>query len=215
MKLLYLRLLFLLLVIPGFKACKKTAVDTTELVRMSVYGISTNPIVLDWTIHDEIGSARITLNNNNTPYIIQHRVAESDYGPVILHISDFGSTANNMVDSGINAVGGASSGTLLTVDLNVDIRLADGSFPTGKGDFLVDAAGHYYIIDTDPNAATPNILYISDPNSSYTDGAWQLYTSNRSNITVRVERDGTTIHVHSAAGTTVEPVDLVLSGAAW
>jgi hypothetical protein len=195
--------------------CTQIATDPLSPIRIEVTGTSVNPVDIDWTVHSASGTLASRILNNGTasPVVIEQYVPLADYGEVGFAVSDSGATSNLAVLSGLTVIGFTGfTEKVLTLDTDTEVPPGSGNFVVGLGDFFEDAAGNLMFILQDPTVNRE--ILVSDVNGDFTNGAWTLYKSNRSTITVTVTRDGLSLHT-STGSTNIDPVDLSYGSYAW
>ncbi len=207
-------LITFLLAIVGIISCKQAAVVPGSPIRISVYGNSTNPVDIDWTIHGYSGlvGSYVLNNDNANPLVIERSVSATDFSQVEVTITDSGPTGNVVVFTGntIGSIGFAEK--IITLDATIETSPGSGVFIVGEGDFLEDANGKLLYILENPTI-DPQVR-VSDANNVFQIGGCRLFSSNRSDIVVEFTRDGRSLATVSTA-TTNEPVNLAYGSNAW
>ena len=209
--------LFSALVVLGFASCKQPVTAPSLVpVRISIYGTSENPVNLAWTIHGESGTVGNQVLNfdNQSPLTIDRSVLSNNFGPVDLTITDSGATGDpdNLVAFGAANFSIGFQEKEVTLDENTEIPPGSGNFLVKAGDFLRDSAGHDLYIMVDPTLN--QIVTVSDESNNFTSGAWELRTSNRSNITVIFEREGNSLHTMTGS-TNTQSINMTYGSLFW
>jgi len=202
-------------VIFNVSSCKQAVnPEPTVPISLSIYGTSTQPVNITWTIHGESGtvSSRMLNYDNQSPLIIERQVASTDFGPVELTITDSSATGSNIVASGAANTAVGTKEKTITLDGDTESPSGSGNFVVKEGDFLRDANSlELQILE---NPTINRVVKVKDETGQFTSGAWDLLTSNRSSITAIFKREGITLYTLTGS-TNTEAVSMAYGSLYW